>query len=108
MVSLKDSIYVIGGRLCQKERARGSDQDNSDEYAEMDVQGLPFVLCFNVGSNQWSECAPLGIPRYDFACSVCVNKIYVAGGKSTLASVRVFLLLRCMILNSTFGLSCLT
>ncbi|KAF5474337.1 hypothetical protein F2P56_006245 [Juglans regia] len=87
MVSLRDSIYVIGGRLCtHKERAQGS--QDSDDYAEVDVEVLPVVLCFNVGSNQWSECAPLGTPRYDFACSVCENKVYVAGGKSTLASVR--------------------
>ncbi|XVF40556.1 hypothetical protein PTKIN_Ptkin01aG0123200 [Pterospermum kingtungense] len=36
----------------------------------------------------WHKCAPLGIPRYDFACAVCENKIYVAGGKSNLGSPR--------------------
>ncbi|KAG6694558.1 hypothetical protein I3842_09G053500 [Carya illinoinensis] len=74
MVSLRDSIYVIGGRLCHKETAQGS--QDSDDYAEEDVKVLPVVLCFNVGSNQWSEsCAPLGTPRYDFACSICENKM---------------------------------
>ncbi|XP_041027983.1 kelch-like protein 8 [Juglans microcarpa x Juglans regia] len=89
MVSLGDSIYIIGGRLCHRERSHGPDQDDSDhDFVEVDVDVLPLVLCYNVRSEQWSRCAPLGTPRYDFACSVHDNKIYVAGGKSTLATAR--------------------
>jgi hypothetical protein len=86
MVSLGDTIYIIGGRLCHKERAHGS--EDSDDFVDMDIEVLSSVLCYNVQSNQWSQCAPLSLPRYDFACTVCDNKIYVAGGKSTLASAR--------------------
>ncbi|RVX08390.1 F-box/kelch-repeat protein [Vitis vinifera] len=82
MVSLGDSIFIIGGRLCRKDRARG------EEFIEVDVEVLSTVLRYNVTTTQWSKCTPLGTPRYDFACTVCENKIYVAGGKSTLESAR--------------------
>lgn len=81
MVSLGDSIYVIGGRLCHKERAAG-------EFIDMDDDVLSLVLRYNVQSNEWFKCAALGVPRYDFACVACDNKIYVAGGKSSLVSAR--------------------
>ncbi|XVE51280.1 hypothetical protein DITRI_Ditri02bG0027200 [Diplodiscus trichospermus] len=86
MVSLGESIYIIGGRLWHKGRAQNSSE--SDEFVDAGVQVSPLVLRYNVRLDQWSKCAPLGIPRYDFACAVCENKIYVAGGKSELASAR--------------------
>ncbi|KAJ0080978.1 hypothetical protein Patl1_10836 [Pistacia atlantica] len=84
MVSLGDSIYVIGGRLCHKERASGK----CDEFVDVDDEVLSLVLRYNVQSNEWSKCATLVVPRYDFACVVCDNKIYVAGGKSNLVIAR--------------------
>ncbi|BFG27695.1 hypothetical protein CerSpe_139690 [Prunus speciosa] len=86
MVSLGDSVYIIGGRVCRKERAHTSDE--CSELVDVDIEVSSSVLCYNVGSDQWSTCAPLGIPRSDFACTVSENKIYVAGGKSTLDCVR--------------------
>ncbi|CAK9141568.1 unnamed protein product [Ilex paraguariensis] len=83
MTSNGDSIYIIGGRLCNKKRAL-----YSNDISEVDVEVLSSVLCYNVHTDQWSTCAPLNVPRYDFACTVCDNKIYVAGGQSTLASAR--------------------
>lgn len=85
-VSIGDSIYIIGGRLCKKGKAPGSGDDG--EIMEMDVQVISSVLRYNVVSDQWSPCAPLNMPRYNFACDVCDDKIYVAGGQSTLASAR--------------------
>ncbi|KAM1004949.1 hypothetical protein ACFX13_005123 [Malus domestica] len=86
MVSLRDSVYIIGGRVCNKERAHTSDE--CSELVDMDIEVSSSVLRYNVGSNQWSTCAPLGIPRCDFACTVSDNKIYVAGGKATLDCAR--------------------
>lgn len=87
MVSLNCSIYIIGGRLFNQFRAKTSGEEPSLP-AEEDVQVLSSVLRYNLRSEQWSKCAPLAIPRYDFACTVCDNKIYVAGGKSTLANAE--------------------
>ena len=87
MVTLGDSIYIIGGLLCLRVQAPNS-IDESDEFIDVGVEVLPSVLRYNVCSNQWSQSAPLGEPRYDFACATCENKIYVAGGKSSLASRR--------------------
>ncbi|XVE87977.1 hypothetical protein DITRI_Ditri19aG0031300 [Diplodiscus trichospermus] len=83
MVSLRESIYIIGGRLykCRP-------QNSSDEFVDGGVEVSSLVLRYNVQSDQWSKCALLGIPRYDFACAVCDNKIYVAGGKSNLNGAR--------------------
>lgn len=86
MVSLDGSIYIIGGILFHQFQAPTSSEDEPNSPAELDVQVLPSVLRYNVRTDQWSECAPLAIPRYDFAYVVCDNKIYVAGGKSTLSS----------------------
>ncbi|XP_011043336.1 PREDICTED: kelch-like protein 5 [Populus euphratica] len=87
MVTLGDSIYIIGG--LQYSRARPPHNfDESDEFIDLGVEVLRSVLRYNVRSNQWSQCAPLGVPRYDFACAICENKIYVAGGKSSLDSRR--------------------
>ncbi|KAK1424672.1 hypothetical protein QVD17_20006 [Tagetes erecta] len=65
MVSVGTSIYIIGGSV-------------------YNVEVRSQVLRYNVVSKEWSTCAPLITPRHNFACSVCDNKIYVAGGQSTL------------------------
>lgn len=86
MVSLGDSIYVVGGQVCHKERVHVNDE--FADFVDVGTQVVPTVLRYNLRTNQWFHCAPLGVARYDFACTVCDNKIYVAGGKSTLASAR--------------------
>ncbi|KAJ4703414.1 F-box/kelch-repeat protein [Melia azedarach] len=86
MVSLGDSIYIIGGRLCHKERAHNSDE--SDDFVDVYDKVSSAVLRYNVQSNEWSKCAALRVPRYDFACTAWENKICVAGGKSNLFSAR--------------------
>ncbi|MBA0663408.1 hypothetical protein Goklo_003527 [Gossypium klotzschianum] len=83
MVSLGESVYVIGGRLWNKRKPR-----DSNEIPDVDVEVSALVLRYNVRWNKWSKCASLGTPRYDFACCVCNDKIYVAGGKSGLNSTR--------------------
>ncbi|KAI9070808.1 hypothetical protein K1719_041307 [Acacia pycnantha] len=86
MVSLRDSIYIIGGQVCHKERIHVS--DDIADWVDVGIQVVPTVLRYDFRSSQWSSCAPLGVARYDFACTVCEDKIYVAGGKSMLASAR--------------------
>ena len=83
MASIGDSIYIIGGRLCHK-------APGHDTYAivEDDLEVLSSVIRYDVRNGLWSKCAPLGIPRFDFACTVCDNKIYVAGGQCTLGIAR--------------------
>ncbi|KAK9051733.1 hypothetical protein SSX86_028361 [Deinandra increscens subsp. villosa] len=65
MVSVGTSIYIVGGCI-------------------YNVEVRSQVLRYNVITKEWSTCAPLITPRHNFACSVCDNKIYVAGGQSTL------------------------
>lgn len=89
MVSLGESLYIIGGRLCHKERAHTSDECSS--LVDMEVQVSSSVLRYNVGTDQWSTCAPLGVARCDFACTISDNKIYVAGGKTFVAGGKTFL-----------------
>ncbi|KAF7840245.1 influenza virus NS1A-binding protein-like protein A-like [Senna tora] len=86
MVSLRDSIYIIGGQICRKERVHVSDE--SADLVDIGIQVVSTVLRYNLRTNEWFTCAPLGVARYDFACTVCEDKIYVAGGKSTLASAQ--------------------
>lgn len=86
MVSLGDFIYIIGGQICHKEKVHVN--DDSAEFIDEGIQVVPTVLRYNIRTNQWLNCAPLGVARYDFACTVCDNKIYVAGGKSKLATAR--------------------
>ncbi|KAJ1434775.1 Kelch-type beta propeller [Sesbania bispinosa] len=86
MVSLGDFIYIIGGQVCHKEKVHVNDE--YADFVDEGIQVVPTVLRYNVKTNQWFNCAPLRVARYDFACTVCDNKIYVAGGKSTLASAR--------------------
>ncbi|XP_050228504.1 F-box/kelch-repeat protein At1g67480-like [Mercurialis annua] len=80
MVSLGNSIYIIGGRLCYKKISQ------SHESSEIEVRSN--VIRYNALLNEWFDCASISVPRYDFACTVCENKIYVAGGKSNLDSAR--------------------
>ncbi|KAI6703826.1 hypothetical protein NL676_012962 [Syzygium grande] len=86
MVSLRDSIYIIGGRLCYKEMVHASDE--LADLVDVKVEVLSTVLRYNVRTDQWSPCAPLQTPRSDFACTVCNDKIYVAGGQSTSSNAR--------------------
>nr|KYP45051.1 F-box/kelch-repeat protein At1g16250 family [Cajanus cajan] len=86
IVSLGDFIYIIGGQICHKEMVHVSDE--CADYVDEGIQVVPNVLRYNIRTNQWFNCAPLGVARYDFACTVCDNKIYVAGGKSTLATAH--------------------
>lgn len=83
MASIGDSIYIIGGRLCLKVRDR-----DQDDIVEADIEVRSSVLRYDIRSNEWSRCAPLGMPRFDFACTVSNNKIYVAGGKFALDCPR--------------------
>ncbi|XP_062095246.1 uncharacterized protein LOC133801115 [Humulus lupulus] len=85
MVSLGDSIYVIGGKIFHQKKASTSENE-SNSHGEEDDNVSSSVLRYNVCANQWSKCASLATPRYDFAYTVCESKIYVAGGKSTLNS----------------------
>ncbi|KAK8488201.1 hypothetical protein V6N13_120007 [Hibiscus sabdariffa] len=86
MISLGECTYIIGGRLWNKRKPQNS--SDSDEFIDASVQVSPLVLCYNVRLDLWSKCAPLNVPRYDFACCVCDNRIFVAGGKSNLDSAR--------------------
>ncbi|KAL3519679.1 hypothetical protein ACH5RR_017828 [Cinchona calisaya] len=90
MTSIGDSIYIIGGRLSRKGRVQSSYDDQFDEidHQETGVEVVSNVLCYNIHTKEWSKCAPLSVPRYDFACCVCDSKIYVAGGQLELASAR--------------------
>ncbi|KAK7327937.1 hypothetical protein VNO77_22030 [Canavalia gladiata] len=86
MVSLGNFIYIIGGQICHKEMVHVSDE--CADYIDQGIQVVSTVLRYSIRTNQWFICAPLGVARYDFACTVCDNKIYVAGGKSMLATAR--------------------
>ncbi|KAL2495031.1 kelch-like protein 1 [Forsythia ovata] len=86
--SVGDSIFIIGGRLCRKERNILSNNNGLDEFSEREVQVLSTVLRYNIKSDEWSYCAPLNVPRYNFACTVCDDKIYVAGGQYELVNAH--------------------
>ncbi|WOL16029.1 hypothetical protein Cni_G24811 [Canna indica] len=83
MVALGDVVYVIGGRLCLKVRA-----PDADGFADRDVAVRSDVLRYKVATREWSACAPLALPRFDFACVACNGKIYVAGGQFDFSSAR--------------------
>lgn len=78
MVSIGDSIYMIGGRVCRKDTG----------HSDLEVEVRAMVLRYTINTDRWTVCAPLSRPRYNFACTVCSNKIYVAGGQYELASAR--------------------
>ncbi|KAJ8748293.1 hypothetical protein K2173_001712 [Erythroxylum novogranatense] len=84
MASIGESVYIIGGRLCRKTPG----YEHQDHISEVDNDVLSSVLRYNIRTNTWFKCSSLGTPRYDFACSVSNNKIYVAGGKRTLDSTH--------------------
>lgn len=86
MAAMGGSIFVIGGRLCHKMAAGNNDSPN--DIVEVDLEVLSSVLRYDIGDDAWFKCAPLGTPRFDFACTVCDDKIYVAGGQCALASAR--------------------
>ncbi|OWM91264.1 hypothetical protein CDL15_Pgr000208 [Punica granatum] len=86
MVSVRDMIFVIGGRLCRKEMVHVSDE--LADLVDKDVCMLSSVFSYNVRTEQWSKLACLRFPRSDFACTVCDGKIYVAGGQSSLDCAR--------------------
>ncbi|CAN4087213.1 unnamed protein product [Withania somnifera] len=82
MVVIGEEIFVIGGRQCYKD-VIGSSETNS--VHEIDIEILPSVLKYNIGTNSWTKCAPLRTPRFNFACMASLDgKIYVAGGQTTL------------------------
>ncbi|KAK8627209.1 hypothetical protein V6N13_134828 [Hibiscus sabdariffa] len=83
MVSIGDFVYIIGGRLCHKVLG-----DGPYEIVEVGLEILSSVIRYDVRNGVWSKCAPLGVPRFDFACAVCDGKIYVAGGQCTLGVAR--------------------
>lgn len=99
MVSLGNMIYLIGGRLYHKDiinsSSSGSHYDGHDEddFPDFDVHDIeldvtPTVLRYDVVGDSWSKCAPMKTARCDFACTVSNDKIFVAGGQSTVGSAK--------------------
>ncbi|KAI4371707.1 hypothetical protein MLD38_010028 [Melastoma candidum] len=86
MVSIGESLFVISGRLCHKEKVHVSDELAG--LVDTEVEMLSMVLRYDIGLDLWSRRASLGTPRSDFACVLCDGKVYVAGGQSTIASER--------------------
>ncbi|XP_047336101.1 kelch-like protein 1 [Impatiens glandulifera] len=89
MVSIRDSIFIIGGRECEKvTKVSPSDHETPGtniSTSEKDVVIRSSVLRYDTSTGLWSQCRPLNKPRYDFACTVLEGKIYVAGGLSELS-----------------------
>ncbi|KAG9140560.1 hypothetical protein Leryth_016077 [Lithospermum erythrorhizon] len=91
MVSIGDFIYIIGGRICEKQRAVSRTClgiDESEEHTAFDVEVVSTVWRYNVCSKEWSERAHLNVPRYNFACTTHDEKIYVAGGQSSIGTAK--------------------
>lgn len=86
MIAMGISIFIIGGRLCHK--MVGNDVEDPNEIVEVDLEVISTVLRYDVRDDAWFKCAPMHTPQFDFACTVCDNKIYVNGGQCTLASAR--------------------
>ncbi|OAY78571.1 kelch-like protein 21 [Ananas comosus] len=86
LISLGDCVYVIGGRLCQRSEP-GRDGDADVDPVEVDVAVRTEVLRYNIRTEEWSSCAQLIAPRFDFACAACDGKIYAAGGQCMLSAV---------------------
>ncbi|XP_060190359.1 uncharacterized protein LOC132619480 [Lycium barbarum] len=84
MVSIGETIFVIGGRHCHKVVS----DDPIDFAYEKDLSVRSLVLKYNTCTGIWSACAPLAIPRYNFACTCKDGKIYVAGGQTMLDSAE--------------------
>ncbi|KAF8689958.1 hypothetical protein HU200_041593 [Digitaria exilis] len=81
VVALGESVYVIGGRLCKREHGGAAD-------ADIDVGVRADVLRYDVRRGEWQNCAPLLVPRFDFACAPCRGRICVAGGQCSLSGAR--------------------
>ncbi|KAK4368528.1 hypothetical protein RND71_012320 [Anisodus tanguticus] len=79
LVSIGETIFVIGGRHCYKA---------GDSVHEINLSVRSSVLKYNTRTDTWSTCAPLATPRYNFACTSKDGKIYVAGGQTTLDSAE--------------------
>ncbi|GLT83001.1 hypothetical protein SLE2022_013150 [Rubroshorea leprosula] len=60
MASLRQSVYIIGDRLCDEQMLCNS--DTSDDFIDSSVQALPLVLRYDVRLGQWAKCAPMGVP----------------------------------------------
>lgn len=82
VVALGDFVYVIGGRLCRRERGGGG------EYRDTDVDVRGDVVRYDARRGEWGRCAPLLVPRFDFACAPCGGRICVAGGQRSLSGAR--------------------
>lgn len=63
MVSLRDSIYIIGGLLCHKDRVHVSDE--TADMVDMGTDVSPRVMRYNIRTNEWFTCGQLGVARYD-------------------------------------------
>ncbi|XP_060178768.1 uncharacterized protein LOC132608960 [Lycium barbarum] len=82
MVVIGETIFVIGGRQCYKDVIVNFETNN---VHEIDIEVVPSVLKYNVGTDSWTKCAPLRTPRFSFACMASKDgKIYVAGGQTSL------------------------
>ncbi|CAN1221899.1 Kelch-like protein 20 [Linum grandiflorum] len=95
MVNLRDSVYVISGRVVRRERSWTT--HGEEEYEEVEIEVRSTVLRYNVQGDKWVQCGPLTQPRYSFPCCVCDDKIYVAGGNSSLtdtSGVSLFIMER--------------
>ncbi|CAI0407366.1 unnamed protein product [Linum tenue] len=91
MVSLGDSIYIIGGRVVRKERSMVHhvvEDGTDDEFIEANLEIRSCVLRYDVGRDRWARCGPLSQPRCCFACCVCDGRIYVAGGRFDVAGTH--------------------
>ncbi|KZV52216.1 Galactose oxidase/kelch repeat superfamily protein [Dorcoceras hygrometricum] len=86
MVSVGHHIYIIGGRLCRK--IVGSDSNCGDIVEEKNLMALNCVRRYNTRMDCWDMCKPMNSPRFNFACTVYGDKIYVAGGQGTLDQAK--------------------
>uniref|UniRef100_A0A0E0K6I9 F-box domain-containing protein n=1 Tax=Oryza punctata TaxID=4537 RepID=A0A0E0K6I9_ORYPU len=82
VVALGEHVYVIGGRLCRRERDAGGEDRDTDVGMRADV------LRYDARRGAWERCAPLLVPRFDFACAPCGGRICVAGGQCSLSGAR--------------------
>jgi hypothetical protein len=83
VAALGESVYVIGGRLCRRERGAAA-----GECQDTDVAVRADVLRYDARRGEWHHCAPLLVPRFDFACAPCRGRICVAGGQGSLSGAR--------------------
>ncbi|XP_073137612.1 F-box/kelch-repeat protein At1g16250-like [Henckelia pumila] len=86
MVSIGHHIYIIGGRLCRK--VVGSNDTDICIVEEKNLMVLDCVRRYDTRTDSWETCQPMNSPRFDFACTVCGDQIFVAGGQETLDQAR--------------------